>query len=69
MQRLLKELVIIPHDYARPEGNQPNDLLRVLLIAGVVIVLAVPQLRYRVIYLVTLPAHFKEYRQFGIRIP
>jgi len=69
MQRLLKELVIIPHDYARPQGSQPNDLLRLLLIAGAVIVLAVPQLRYRLISLVTLPAHIKEYRQFGIRIP
>jgi lysozyme len=69
MQRWLRELVIIPNDYARPHGRQPDDLLRMLIIVGIIAILIVPELRYRFISLLTLPMHYKEYREFGIRIP
>jgi lysozyme len=59
---------IIPRNYAqrRIKWNKPKVML-VLIVAGML--LFSPEVRYRIRWLLDYPLHYKEYKQFGIRIP
>ncbi|MBK8558116.1 MAG: glycoside hydrolase family 25 protein [Lewinellaceae bacterium] len=64
-----RKLIIFPSDYASNKGTQPRDIFQVaiLILAGLLIFS--PEVRYKVFALITYPVHYKEYKEFGIRIP
>lgn len=53
---------------SRPSRQQKRRFLLVLGVLMLVVLLS-PELRYRVVSLLDYPLHYKEYKQFGIRIP
>ncbi|MCC6282078.1 MAG: glycoside hydrolase family 25 protein [Saprospiraceae bacterium] len=68
MPRWFQKLQIFPPNYALRKGDGRKlgvSLLFLLLLA----LLISPELRYEIRSLVEYPLHYREYKQFGIRIP
>jgi len=68
MSRWIKKLLIFPPNYAVRTGDARKLGTTLIFIFLVALVLS-PELRYELRALVEYPLHYKEYKQFGIRIP
>ena len=64
----LNKFLIFPTDYAERKG-QNNRAWTVLLLVFAIAMIFSPWLRFELLSLLEYPFHYKEYRQFGIRIP
>jgi lysozyme len=65
---IFKKLSIIPPDYARSKGDA-RKFWTTLAVVFLLVLIFSPELRYRLRSLIEYPLHYKEYKQFGIRIP
>jgi len=65
---IFKKLSIIPPDYARSKGDARRFWVTLAVVSLVLLSIS-PELRYRLRSLIEYPLHYKEYKQFGIRIP
>lgn len=65
---LFKKFSILPPDYARNKGDA-RKFWTLLVVVSLVLLIFSPELRYRLRSLIEYPIHYKEYKQFGIRIP
>jgi lysozyme len=65
---IFKKFSIIPPDYARSKGDA-RKFWTTLAVVFVIVLIFSPELRYRLRSLIEYPIHYKEYKQFGIRIP
>lgn len=64
-----QKLLIFPTAYGRRNDRASKGLWLALLIVSGVALWISPSLRYHLLELIDYPFHYKEYRQFGIRIP
>lgn len=62
------KFLVFPPGYAERKG-QGTHVLGVLLVSFALAMLVSPWLRYEVVSLFEYPFHYREYKQFGIRIP
>lgn len=65
----LHKLLVFPSGYGRRGTGRARTLLPVLLILLGVAVWISPKLRFFLLEMLDYPFHYKEYKQFGIRIP
>jgi len=63
-----RKLLVIPPGYAERRG-QNRRAWYVLLLSFAIAMIFSPWLRYKVLSFLEYPLHYKEYKQFGIRIP
>ncbi|HAD13908.1 MAG TPA: glycoside hydrolase [Saprospirales bacterium] len=59
---------ILPPDYARSKGDA-RKFWTTLVVVFLIVMIFSPELRYRLRSLLEYPIHYKEYKEFGIRIP
>jgi lysozyme len=59
---------IFPKNYGRRKGDLKRLGIRVLLVFGALLLFS-PELRYSVRVFLDYPFHYREYKEFGIRIP
>lgn len=66
----LNKFLIFPPGYAERKGKSKNNRTGlVLLLSFILAMIFSPWLRYELLSLLEYPFHYKEYKQFGIRIP
>ena len=63
-----RKLLVIPPGYAERRG-QNRRAWYILLLSFAIAMIFSPWLRYKVLSFLEYPLHYKEYKQFGIRIP
>lgn len=63
------KLLIFPPGYAEESKRQSNRTGTVLLVSFVLAMILSPWLRFELLSLLEYPFHYREYKQFGIRIP
>ena len=69
MANWLRKLLIFPPHYGQRKSRSPKGLLPALLVLAVVSLLISPVLRFYVLEFFDYPFHYKQYKEFGIRIP
>ncbi len=65
----LHKLLVFPSGYGRRGTGQARTLLPVILILLGVTVWISPKVRFFLLEVLDYPFHYREYKQFGIRIP
>lgn len=69
MASWMKKLMIFPPNYGKRRSKSGRQLLPVLLILLALSMWMSPTIRYFVFSVFEYPFHYKEYREFGIRLP